>query len=586
MAYARSENRAEKVNHTGQKKVCLEVHKAALLSQNMHFLWYNIYVITEEEFKDKYKTLNADQMLDAMYQMYLANSSLSEQLSSINRRVYGSKSEHVSPDQLTLFNEAELTDENSSDDEKKEPELPSGNKGGKGGGHKGKRKDSMRNLPVRRKDLYPDGDTSGMNELKPEVIRVLRYQRAEYYIDEIVCHKYVAKEPNEDGSTRILEVDKSRKPVRLMENSRVSAEIPSHWAYQKFIMGIPFTRIEKDLNTKGILFSRQFICSVVLRLGDFYLEPMIHRMEQDLRSAHVLNMDETELEVLENKRKEDRQTSYIWGALTGVFEKKQMALFYYNKTREHDFLKTILGEDYHGIIQSDGYQAYEKYKAAQMKVGCMAHGRRKFFDALTTDPKLYKSFNKASRKKQEEILKEYPRFADIFKMVALMDQLFAIERKLKEKHAQPDEIKKVRNEKARPIMEQIHAHNQHLKDTYLQTGKLGKAVTYLKNQWEYLMNYLKDGEVALSNNLAEREGMKPIVIARKNFLFADTENGARISMYYFSLLISAKLNHLNPEKYLTYVFTELSTNGLKNDVIERILPYSNKLPEELRVKKS
>ena len=78
-------------------------------------------------------------------------------------------------------------------------------------------------------------------------------------------------------------------------------------------------------------------------------------------------------------------------------------------------------------------------------------------------------------------------------MVAKMDKLFDIERSLKAEQADPERIKEVRNEKARPIMEEIHEYNNYLKVTYLQTGKLGEAVTYLNNQWEYLMNYRRRG---------------------------------------------------------------------------------------------
>ncbi len=203
---------------------------------------------------------------------------------------------------------------------------------------------------------------------------------------------------------------------------------------------------------------------------------------------------------------------------------------------------------------------------------------------MTADKATYSTFQKAKKKdKKEELLKQYPRFADTFRMIAKIDKLFDIERSLKAEHADPERIKEVRSEKSRPIMDEIHAYNSYLKSTYLQTGKLGEAVTYLNNQWEYLMNYLKDGEVALSNNLVEREGMKPIVLARKNFLFANTERGATISAYYFSILISAKLNHLDPERYLAYVFQELAEHGLSDETIERILPYSEEIPAALRI---
>lgn len=537
---------------------------------------------TEAEFKQEYGSLTADQMLDAMYQMYLANYSLTERINSARRDKFGSKSERVSRDQLSLFNEAEFIADHSEDELDQTDETSDSEVKGR---KKKKRKNHAKDLPVRKRtDLCPDStevDVHRMNELKPEIIYITHYQRAEYYREEIVCHRYAYTD--DQDQTIIHEVSKDRKPDRLIENSPAAPELPAHFAYEKYLLGLPFDRIAKNLNNKGIPFSKQYICQLVIRCGEDYLRLVIDRMTKDLRQCHVLNMDETELEVLEWYRKEGRKECRIWGALTGPFEKKQMAVFYYNKTREHSFIYDILGTEYHGIIQSDGYQAYTNYKYAQMKVGCMAHARRKFFDALTADSKTYSAFKKAKKNKREEILKQYPRFADIFKIIAKMDKLFDIEKELKAEHADPEKIKAVRNEKAKPIMDEIHEYNHYLKSKYLMTSKLGEAVTYLDNQWEYLMNYLKDGEVSLSNNLAEREGMKPIVMARKNFLFADTERGATVSAYYFSILISAKLNHLDPERYLAYVFQELSTYGLRDDVIERVLPYSEQLPAELKI---
>ena len=84
---------------------------------------------------------------------------------------------------------------------------------------------------------------------------------------------------------------------------------------------------------------------------------------------------------------------------------------------------------------------------------------------------------------------------------------------------------------------------------------LGKALTYLKNQWPYLNSYLLDGRIELSNNRAERS-IKPFVISRKNFLFANTARGAQSSAVLFSLIETAKENGLDPYRYLTWVFAE------------------------------
>lgn len=546
--------------------------------------------ISEAEFKKQYDKLDTNQLMDLMYKMYLANYSLTEKISSTNRRLYGSTSEQVSFEQVSLFNEAEVVVDDAKPEEMEEPEIKTV-KEKKQAKPKKHRKDHMLDLPTEREDIYPESDTceicgTKMKEMKPEIIRILEYIPPKYIIKMIYCHKFVCpKCSKEEEKLVIHEVEKDKKPARLIENSLASPELVAHLAYEKYILGVPFDRIAKNLGNKGIPLSKQYICNIVLRVGEDYLKTMTKYMEHDMRKCRVLSLDETTLEVLEHKKNEGRNNCYIWGVLTGKFEPKQMGMFYYNKTREHDFVKTMLGDDYTGIIQTDGYQAYSKYKPAQMKVGCMAHARRKFFDALVSNAKIYAAFKKAGKNKaeQKKVLDQYPRFADIFKMIALMDELFKIEKELKKEQAEPERIKEVRNKEAAKIMDKIYSHNQYLQNHYLQTGKLGKATNYLDNQWEYLMNYLKDGEVSLDNNLIEREGMKTIALSRRNFLFADTERGATISGYYFSIFISAKLNKLKPEKYLSYALKELSTYGLHDDVIERVLPYSGQLPKELKI---
>ena len=118
------------------------------------------------------------------------------------------------------------------------------------------------------------------------------------------------------------------------------------------------------------------------------------------------------------------------------------------------------------------------------------------------------------------------------------------------------------------------------------SGALQIATTYLENQYDHLIYYINDWRLEPDNNLAEREGIKPFVTARKNFLFADTRHGAEITAIYFSLLISARMNQLNPEKYLFYLLEQLSTYGLRDEVIEGCLPYSKDIPEHIKITKN
>ena len=109
---------------------------------------------------------------------------------------------------------------------------------------------------------------------------------------------------------------------------------------------------------------------------------------------------------------------------------------------------------------------------------------------------------------------------------------------------------------------------------------MGKAITYALNQEEWLRNYLLDENLELSNNRGERS-IKPFVMARKNFLFCKTELGAKHSSIWFSMIESAKMNGLDPFKYMTYVLERLSKEGVNDKVIQEVLPYAKQLPKEL-----
>ena len=162
--------------------------------------------------------------------------------------------------------------------------------------------------------------------------------------------------------------------------------------------------------------------------------------------------------------------------------------------------------------------------------------------------------------------------------------MFKIERTLKRSSSDFDEIVEIRNTKERPILEEIHKEASELITKCAPSGKLYAALQYTLNQWNALTYYLNDGIIPASNNTAEREGIKPFVTARKNFLFADTIHGAHMSSIWLSLMISSRMNKLNTEKYLTYVLDMLSSKEeITEDMIDKCLPYSDQLPQYLKV---
>lgn len=552
---------------------------------------YNIGMKNEADFRKAIEGLSHDQLVDMLCQMDRRYNDLQANYDELRRKYYGVKNnDSAAKGQLSLFNEIEETIDESSAEDLTEPDIeeviPK------------KKKRSSKNTKlkqvqideqhIRREDIRCPECGKPMEELKPTTIDYLEFQPAKYVLKRYIIHNYTCHDCNDENlDCAVYTGDTSTLPARLIESSIVTPSVVANIAANKFLLGLPFYRQSKDLAYRGISISRQVLCQWLMRVGDDYLVTVFERMKRDLRELDILNMDETTLECLEDLRTEQRSKSYTWLAMSGIHEQRQMALYFYNASREHKFVYEILGDSFNGIIQSDGYDAYDKYTPASGHAGCAAHCQRYYTKAAQSYTSLYKVYSKEKDPAvRAELRRKNPSFARILHILDQFTRIYKVEDKLKEMNADPETIVKVRNEEARPLWEEIKRAASEIKENYVLTDKLRKAIVYTENQWDHLLYYLNDWRLAPDNNLAEREGIKPYVIARKNYLFADTRHGATISAIYFSLLISARMNGLNPEKYLTYLLDQLSTYGLRDDVIERCLPYSKSLPEELKISKN
>jgi transposase len=211
-------------------------------------------------------------------------------------------------------------------------------------------------------------------------------------------------------------------------------------------------------------------------------------------------------------------------------------------------------EGTHGVIQSDGYSAYDQVAklCGLVHCGCLAHARRKFFEAIKALPK-----------------KEQKSATAAHEAVRRIDVLYKIER---ESSALSDaERRAARQEKALPLLESLHAWAEGLQRQTLPSGKLGKALAYLLKQWPKLIRYTADGNVAIDTNLAEN-AIRPFALGRRNWLFADTVRGAKASAHLYSLVQTARANELEPYSYLRRLFTELPAAQSLAD-IEPLLPF-------------
>ena len=161
------------------------------------------------------------------------------------------------------------------------------------------------------------------------------------------------------------------------------------------------------------------------------------------------------------------------------------------------------------------------------------------------------------------------------------DKLFKIEEQIAELNVQ--EKKEERQKHSKPIVDKFFNWvNKTLKEKIIANKKLKKALIYAQNQQKELSEFLNDGNIPLSNNVAERS-IRPFAIHRKNWMFADTIAGAKANATFYSIIESAKVNKLNIYKYLKYLLEELPQKEyLNEEVLKDYLPWSEKLPADIR----
>jgi transposase len=260
-------------------------------------------------------------------------------------------------------------------------------------------------------------------------------------------------------------------------------------------------------------------------------------------------MDETTVQVLREPGKSAQSKSYLWLQRGGPPE-QPIVLYDYDPSRSQSVPSRLL-EGYEGYLQTDGYSGYNAVVNANqlVHVGCMAHARRKFSEAVKSQGK-----NKKAGKAQHAL--------------ALIQKLYRVEKQAKP--LSPKERYAYRQDHARPILDKLRRWVDDSLPQVLPGSAAGKAMNYLHNEWDKLTRYLDDGRLNIDNNLAEN-AIRPFVIGRKNWLFSASVPGVKASANLYSLIETAKANGLEPYAYLRHIYTQLPGAQTLED-IEALLP--------------
>ena len=390
------------------------------------------------------------------------------------------------------------------------------------------------------------GDT--MTEIGTEVVNKLKIIPAQTIVEQHVYYTYACRNCNkEDIETPVVKVPKEKN---IIPGSFATPEAIAHIMTQKFVMGPPLYRQEQEINRKGIKLSRQTMSNWILKATEDYLTPVYKQLHKELLTRDVLHADETTLQVLHEPGKKPQSDSYMWLYRTSGNTDKPIVLYEYQPGRGAKHPKEFLS-GYKGYLHTDGYAGYHDLGENITVVGCWTHARRKFDEAVKSLPKGKAKGSSASQG------------------LTYCNLLFGIEQEIAEKPA--EERYEERLKQAKPVLDAMLSWAN--SRTAAPKSALGKAFHYLKEQWPYLTNYLKDGRLEISNNRAERS-IKPFVIDRKNFLFANTPKGATGSAVMFSLIQTAIENGLDPYRYLTWLLKTANNADLTDaQAVQTLLPW-------------
>jgi transposase len=373
----------------------------------------------------------------------------------------------------------------------------------------------------------------------PAVIRVERHIRYKYACPD--CEGVESQGP----TVKIAPV-----PVQLIPKSIATAGLLAHVAISKFADALPFYRQEKIFARLGIELGRATMCGWMIKLYELIV-PLLELFCAEIRSGPVVNIDETPLQVLNEPGRANTTKSYMW-VFRGGDPDWPVLVYEYHPTRSGKVPLTFL-DGYQGFVQTDGYTGYDALgrKTGVVLTGCWAHARRKY-------DKVIKAKGSAKRTGAADEALEY------------IGKLYAIEKQARQKNFGRQQIYNLRQEKAKPILDEFKVWLEKKCVTTPPKGLLGKAIGYTLNNWQRLARYIDDGRLRPDNNLVEN-AIRPFVVGRKNWLFSGHPKGAQASAAMYSLIETAKANGLDPYYYLRHLFDQLPSAETDAD-LKKLLP--------------
>jgi len=394
-------------------------------------------------------------------------------------------------------------------------------------------------------------EASEQLDIIPQQVRVIRHERVKY-----AC-------PCCDGALRL-----APKPAQIIPKGLFTEGALAWVAISKFEDGLPLYRQAALIGRfGGTDLSRNTMAASMVRVGQA-VQPIINLLRDHLLDSPLVFGDETKVQVLKEPGRAAQTQSFMWAQMTEACGPSgtgpPIRLFGYSPSRSTAAAQELYaGMRPGGALVSDGYEVYNTIAQTHQLVhlGCWAHCRRYFIEALDVLPK------KARTPEQPAA-----------QFIALIAQLYAVESRAQDRKMSVPERLRERQQYSVAVLDRIQALLLAHLHAVVPGSALGKALHYLSAQWPKLARFVQDGSYPIDNNACENS-IRPFVVGRRNWLFADTVAGANASANLYSLLQTCKVNSINGYDYLQALFARLPHAQTADDY-EALLPWRIKLPAE------
>ena len=386
-------------------------------------------------------------------------------------------------------------------------------------------------LPVEEEHLYPEGvkDNPDYVEIGVEVTETLGIRPAVMFKKRTIRHKFVLK-----SNLQVEDPDRQAfliapLPETIRPKSMADASLLADILINKYIYHLPFYRQIQKYKELGVLLNDATINDWFAAVCE-KLRPLYEWLRVEIMSKDYIQVDESTLPVIDNE-KHRAVKGYMWAvrdALGG-----SVYFHYDNGSRGGDTARKLIGS-YRGAVQTDGYEVYNAFENTPGKrmIGCWAHARRKFVEALEEN-------------------KKYASEAIVY-----IGKLYKIEDEMRDAELDAEAIRKRRQEESYPIICEFEKWMDSVGGLFKPKTRIGKALTYTYSLLPRLSRYVLDGRYHIDNNGIEN-AIRPLALGRKNYLFAGNHEAAVRAAIVYSLFSSCKAAGIEPREWLEDILVRI-----------------------------